>query len=431
MHIVGGAAHGLADRALDSGAPAIKLDALSHGQRNDTGFAISVFDRPDPLRNDWLELERDAAGTLFQSYAWTASWIDHAAKAFAEIPLIVAGRDQTGRLAFVLPFAVARRQQANWLTWLGQEHAGYGFGLYRRDAMARIDGNMLRQIIDQARTASPDIHGVHLSKQPFEWDGLRNPFLHLPFQPLADELLAFQLAPDFTAFYETHVSSKKRGDLRRAIKALQKFGSVSMAISEPPAERQEIFRAFQLQKSEQLAAENMASPFSTAALDAFYKSLLGDAGPGHQMRLAAMRIDGDIIAVDFAVRFQDRMYGLNRSMANGELRRHSPGRLLNYYLIEQACREGCTVFDLGPGAASYKEEFGSTEIACFATILPLSAKSVPIAALLSISARGKSAIMGHLKSSPGLRNRARELRLSIRQVFHRLLKGRFRHRPQP
>jgi CelD/BcsL family acetyltransferase involved in cellulose biosynthesis len=57
-----------------------------------------------------------------------------------------------------------------------------------------------------------------------------------------------------------------------------------------------------------------------------------------------------------------------------EIARCSPGDLLLQSIIESACREGLTGFDLGIGEARYKDSWCNESVAMFDSIMPVSVK---------------------------------------------------------
>jgi CelD/BcsL family acetyltransferase involved in cellulose biosynthesis len=125
-----------------------------------------------------------------------------------------------------------------------------------------------------------------------------------------------------------------------------------------------------------------------------------------------MRVAHEIAAVDIVMRFQRRTYGLNRSIASGELRRYAPGRQVNCYSVERACALGCSTYDLGPGVAAYKDEWRGYPIPLFTTSSPLHASGLPAAALILAMTRGEAL----LKNYPRIRRTVREVHHRLRRV---------------
>lgn len=382
----------------------------AHAEARIGGFAIELYDQPEALADEWRALEQSAVTTWFQSHAWVSSWCRTAAPVIGETPLLIAGRDATNALAFVLPLALHRNLGLTWLGWLGQSHAGYGFGVYRPDTLAALDPVTLRRILHHVARCRPGIAGCILKRQPRSWTGRANPFAALPQSPSPMTATAFDLKPDFEGLMNQTYSAKKRSELRRSLNQLRKSEPVSIAIAASAAERLAAFAAFQQQKSEQLAAEGHNNPFVTAPIAAFYNDYLAKDPAGGTMAIGTMTVGAGVVAVDIAAVFGDRIYGLNRSMKSGDIRKSSPGRHVNHALIEHAFAKGCAVYDLGPGESSYKDDWNGHTITMFETAMALSPAGILAAHGYSATASAKAA----LKNQPRLWNALNGLRRKAR-----------------
>ena len=316
-----------------------------------------MYNGPDDIAEQWRAFEVTSVGTLFQSFSWISAWCRNVSPALGEDPLIVVALDQAEHLAFILPFAIVCRLGTKALTWLGQKHSGYGFGLYRRDAMAKLQGGAIHEILRHIAARCPGLTVAHLDKQPVEWAGMRNPFAALPMKPCPISVSAFDLKGDFNTLYATKISSKRRSDQRRLLNQLARDSTVIIAVAATAEEKLEAFEVFRAQKATQLAALRQPNSFAYPPVRAFYRGLLTGQDDHVSTDVGFMRVDDEVIAVDMAMRFQNRVYGLSRSITAGPLRRYAPGRQISCHLIERACQQNATIFDLGPGDASYKDEW--------------------------------------------------------------------------
>ena len=368
-------------------------------------LSVDICTDPSILSDDWRALEQVGLGTLFQSYAWISAWCRHAAAHFSEEPIIVTGRDGRGEIAFVLPFAAKTVLGQKFLTWLGQDHAGYGFGLYRRDVVKYLDKATIQNVLDHVRAVRPDIAGLHLTKQPIHWDGIENPFLQLPSQPMSLEVTAFSLAADFNAWYSSSFSSKMRRNMRRRLEKLNEIDSVEFSLASDGQQRIDAFSVFQAQKTAQLERAQEQSPFDNPAIQSFYRDFLGSREDGTRHLTGILRVGETVAAVELCVGFQDRVYALNRSMTDGDLRQYSLGWQLNTWLVQRSCCEGYKVYDLGPGSSEYKEVFKNHKIPCFSTIVALRSAAIPLTASMRLLARGKHSIASYLNNNPAFRLR--------------------------
>jgi CelD/BcsL family acetyltransferase involved in cellulose biosynthesis len=391
----------------DNPAPIPLADAC-----NVARYQLQLHRAPEAIAQEWRAFEVTAVGTAFQSFMWISAWCRNVASSFGEEPLIVSGRDEHGELAFILPFAIVQRLGTKMLTWLGQTHSGYGFGLYRRDVVKTLDADAVRQILWHIAAQYPGLAAVHFIKQPLDWDGVRNPFAAIQAQPCSVEVSAFDLKPDFQALYSATISSKRRADQRRVLNQLRRTADVVIDIAANAEERVAMYAAFRAQKTRQLAQRRQDNCFADPAIDAFYRDILRHEDEHAPIELSFMRVGDEIAAVDIVMHFQRRTYGLNRSIADGELRRYAPGRHVNCFSVERACALGSRTYDLGPGVAAYKDEWKGYPIPLFTTSSPLHAKGLPAAALILAVARGEAL----LKRYPHIRHAVREVHHRLRRV---------------
>ncbi len=122
---------GIGSRASPPGPAYEKWSTAS--EQSVANLSLLFYTDPADIANEWLALETSAHATLFQSYKWISAWRRTAAMVFGERPLILTGYDAAGQLALIWPMAVVQKFGTCVLTWIGQTHSNYNFGLYRRD----------------------------------------------------------------------------------------------------------------------------------------------------------------------------------------------------------------------------------------------------------------------------------------------------------
>jgi CelD/BcsL family acetyltransferase involved in cellulose biosynthesis len=80
------------------------------------------------------------------------------------------------------------------------------------------------------------------------------------------------------------------------------------------------------------------------------------------------------------------------SLAEGELQKYSPGSLLLNRQIEDACRQGLAFYDIGVGAAVYKDQWCDVIQALFDNFIALKPQGLLVTLPLAASSRLKRAI---------------------------------------
>jgi len=385
-------------------------------RRSVASLSLSFCTDPAHITDQWLAFETSAHATLFQSYKWVSAWCRTAALAYGEHPLILTGYDAAGRLALIWPMAIVQKLGTCVLTWLGQARSNYNFGLYRRDIINQIGEAEIRAILGQIARHRPEIGAIYFLKQPFEWNGVKNPLSQLPSYPAALRAYALNLSPDFDSLYESIFGARSRSTLRRKERNLAKTGSMNIALAETETQRLELLETFLRQKAIQFQNQGESNVFADPSMQMFYRELARDTGDGAPFECAYLSL-GDTIAATFnGMRFQDMFYFLTASMELGELKRWSPGFILMREHVARHCRQRTAVFDLGPGEGNHKAAWHGHEVPLFETHLSLSPRGWATTVLSQTKAQSKLAIKHNpilWKTAQSIRGLTRALRRGI------------------
>jgi CelD/BcsL family acetyltransferase involved in cellulose biosynthesis len=143
---------------------------------------------------------------------------------------------------------------------------------------------------------------------------------------------------------------------------------------------------------------------------AFYRevALLEGDNPA-RLRLGYVKLGDDVLATFNGVICHDRMIAVSASLTDDEMQKYSPGSLLLRYQIEEACRKGLAYYDIGVGAAAYKDQWCDVVQPLFDSFIALKPQGLLATLPLSLAARVKRAI----KSNPHLWQFAQELRTRL------------------
>ncbi len=145
---------------------------------------------------------------------------------------------------------------------------------------------------------------------------------------------------------ETHFSARRRSDFRRARRRAEAFGTVSFAMHRPCADG---FEAL-FEQAIAVEAKSWKRAAGTAILcdpakRAFFHDYLGAAAARGEARIAAMRIDGAMVAMQLAVVWRSRywLYKIGFDETHGAC---SPGTLLMLHALGECAREGLAGFEM-------------------------------------------------------------------------------------
>lgn len=77
-----------------------------------------------------------------------------------------------------------------------------------------------------------------------------------------------------------------------------------------------------------------------------------------------LRLNDKVLAAEFHIRDGDRVYGL-RAQYDQSYATYSPGRYLDYEIVQRLFEKGVACYDMGPGVASYKEAWSDSKYPSF------------------------------------------------------------------
>lgn len=361
-------------------------------------FAVRFHDSPSEIETEWRALEARGVGSVFQSYAWCATWCRIAAGPSGDTPLIVVGRTMCGRIAFILPFALRQAWSGTQLCWLAQNCSAHNMGLYERGASSSLDGETVRAIIDAARSVRPDLTCVNLHGQPEFWDDLRNPFAALASAPAGQSLYLLRGDEGFDALYRTNVARRHRRKIRNSEAYFLAEGQLQSGPDQTAAEKLAAFEAFVVQKSRQLANSGFTNLYDRPEIVSFFRALIRDPDIGPRIHVSAAWADDGLAACAIGVRHHDYYFIVMLSRTLGPMAEKSPGQVVVKRALAHQSQMGARVFDFGAGHSGLKANWHCERHQRFETALALTAKGLPNAGYL----RARYAAETAVRSQPHL-----------------------------
>jgi CelD/BcsL family acetyltransferase involved in cellulose biosynthesis len=192
-----------------------------------------------------------APSTGAQTFDWAQAWARHVLGPEGHQPVIVVGTGGDGQVLFLWLFEMARCAGMRVLRWLGQAHANYNLGLSAPDAAA-LNADDISRLLDAVARRTGAAAAL-LEAQPFQLDGIANPFAKLQHQLAPSSGYAVNLG-DFTALYEHRFSKRSRSTLDRKERKLAAAGKLTYGWAETRDEKLHLVDTFFAQKARQFAA---------------------------------------------------------------------------------------------------------------------------------------------------------------------------------
>ncbi len=361
-------------------------------ERPDQSYEIVLHREIDAAADAWRSLEATGWMTPYQSLGWAQAWLRTIGTHNAVSPLVVEIARAGGTVA-MLPLGLTRRTGCRTAIFLGDRHNNYNMPLLRQAGGGPSAGEW-RDLL--ARIAGPGgIDAFEFSNQPLSWRCSPNALAEIDPTPTPSPAYAMRLSDDFETFAREKRSSRALQQLRRKARKLEeRLGEVRFATAATPQERSRVLAAMESHRRDRAANAGVPSFFDTAGAAEF----AAQAAEGGVLRLDYLTA-GDTVVAAYAGVVHGGRYScfLNSFLARDGLDAVSPGEQMLLLLVEQACREGLTDFDLGIGTERYKLAWCEAE--------PLADASIAFSTLGRVRGMARRGVTGakrRIKNNPAL-----------------------------
>lgn len=337
-------------------------------------LTLSVHTDPAPLEAEWRALQAYAENSLHQSFAWCSSWY----RTQDQKPLFLTGyRD--GHLQFLLPLSIQCRHGLRLGTFPGDRFNNISTGLFAPD-FALFPTEQEQLASDLRTLLAPHLDLLLLQAIAPLWRGKAHPLADLPH--VAHPNASFQL-PLLGSFEQTLSqlnAKRRRKKFRVQCRRMEEVGGYEVYSPTELAEQHSLLEVFFQQKAERFRAAGLPDVFQPAHVRAFLHALIDTTDGPHEypLRMHALRLKaggkGAIAATAGLSRKGDHIICQFGSIDEGRVADASPGELLFWHLVEDACESGATLFDFGMGDQQYKRSWCTVETSHRDIILPITFK---------------------------------------------------------
>jgi CelD/BcsL family acetyltransferase involved in cellulose biosynthesis len=330
--------------------------------------SITIVESVSAIEPEWRALEKRATISAYQRFEFVDAWMRHAAKGAEIEPSIGLVRDETGRLAMILPFGLRRRNGIVSCHYLGGSHVNINMPLVDPAFARKLDaGGMRRLLAEFCRKAGVDL--LALAFQPEVWIGALHPFLGLPRQPSSDDVMRLDVDKDLSALFGT--KSRLRRKQKRLLDAGARFEH-----AKTPVEVEEYVAAFLVLKARQLRAMGVANPFAAPGIGAFMASAaIAALSSGDGLHFSAILVDSDIVAVRAALTHRGQVSLMVQSFdATHPLSKYSAGEVLFAHVLAEWVASGLVQLDFGVGDARFKQSWANARTPMFDVTLAFTSR---------------------------------------------------------
>ena len=348
---------------------------------------LSVTTDRSQLEAEWRGLERLDRNSLHQGYDWSSAWF----AAHRTESVIVKGTLHD-RTVLLIPLDVTRTAGIRIARPPGGRFNNVNTALFSEDFpfLDRRESEMAKVKLREALAGYADL--LILDNIPLNWHGRKHPFS--AFASIENPNRSYQL-PLRPSFEETIAQLNARTRKRRfriQTRRLEALGGYEHICPADSAGQHALLDLFFRQKSRRLMASGLPDIFSSFETRDFFHRLLDMRSESDDTPLTmhALRLHGEheghVAAIAGLSRKGGHVLCQFSSIDETVAADASPGELLFWLMIEQACREGASVFDFGLGDQPYKRSWCTQETVQHDLLMPLNwigMSAYPVAFALS------------------------------------------------
>jgi CelD/BcsL family acetyltransferase involved in cellulose biosynthesis len=371
---------------VDAAAPLQSVPELRQaGSRSEPRISVEVTTEGGLVA--YTDAARRGVFSPSQSPTWIAGWLKNVRPDF-----IVATLTRDGQPVFSVALEIVGKGPLRVAAFMGGRHANGNMPFVRAAFANSATISDMRAVVAAIRKARPDIDIIAFERLTTDIGGLRNPLLLLPHMQSPNLSLAVDLTGGFDALLGRVSGKRKRKKHRSQMRKFEAAGGVRRIEAKTEAETNALLDAFFAMKEVRFRKAGVANVFAQPEVQAFFRSIFAEAlkEPKPSFVLHGLEVGGRIRAVTGSSRCADRLICEFGAIADDDIAFASPGEFLFFDNIEEACRDGLSVYDFSVGDEPYKRLWCDLEIRQFDALVPLSLKGQAFAAAMRATTRLKA-----------------------------------------
>lgn len=343
-------------------------DAGSSGAIVSAAITVRSSHRLEDVEDVWRRLEAQCVQSPGQSFDFVALWVAAHGVAPADQVYLVA--EIAGAPVALLALQRRARLGLRVLSFFPGAHVGCNAPLVDAPRLAAMRPAERAQLWQAMLAELRGVDLVHLRAVPeMGVDGV-DLFAELGRSQVTDTLYR----ASFTSWDEANVTqrskSRRKHDRQQGDK-LEAMGTVTFEELRGTPETLPVLELLFAQRAARFAEMGVSDPFTDGAVRSFYDATVA-AGTRVDVRLHALRLDGEIVALRYNIALGDRLFCLISSMSTAPaLQPGSPGKQCLLRVMQTVFDAGYRVFDMGAGLTDEKRHWCNVEIPVRAHYLAL------------------------------------------------------------
>ena len=357
-----------------------------------SGPEVSVESMTEAGLAAYADLARRGVFSPSQSPTWITGWVKN-----LRPDVIVATLTRDGQPAFSVALEIVRKGPLRIAAFMSGRHANGNMPPVSAAFANAATIADIRSVVAAIGRARPDVDVIALERLTAGIGGVRNPLLLLPHIQSPNLSLAVDLTGGFEALLGRASGKRKRKKHRSQMRKFEAAGGFRRIEAKTEAEANALLDAFFAMKEVRFRKAGIANVFAEPEVQAFFRTIFAEAlkEPKPVFVLHGLEVCGKVRAVTGSSRCADRLICEFGAIADDDMAFASPGEFLFFDNIEEACRDGLSVYDFSVGDEPYKRLWCDLEIHQFDALVPLSVKGRAYAAAM----RGATRLKTFVKSN--------------------------------
>lgn len=375
-------------------------------------FSYQLFNTLEPLETIWRALEAAPENSIHQTYDWCRIWVQETGCTPLIIAATFAGGEQQGETAFILPLMVGRHGPVKIARYMSSPFNNINFGVFSSAFEALASCASMTDIQRQLTAQNIGADVIVLDRQPKLWRGAKHPFAMLPRIENQNHAYQVTLTGGFEVALAHGNAKRRRKKFRISERRLEELGGYRHVKAKTADEARKLLDLFFSQKAARFEFHGLPDAFEAAQTKAFFHRLAEESVGKEQTMIEMHGIelaDGSVCAVSALSRKGGHVICQFSSIQAGPTEQASPGELLFYLMIRDACETGAEIFDFGIGDEQFKRSWCDIETVHYDTIIALTWMGRLAAMAARLVVVGKRIT----KSNPALFRWAKTLRFTL------------------
>lgn len=341
---------------------------------------LSVHDNISSLKSEWKKAEKLSNISVYQRFEWVEAYLKNQSQNEDLRPFIIVARLEE-ELVFILPL-VLKGKYLTRVKFIGGSHVNFNMGLFPKPYLDLMTPYTFKKIFARIQDLVPGLGYLALCCQPDSWEGEKNPLLYEPHQLSSNPAFFLDLSGGFDETLARGNAKRKRKKFRQQCRLADSQGGYEFIKHQTRKEAEMLIDAFLQQKSKRLRDLGIKDVFADPHVKDFLLDLanksIGRKSP--LLQLYGLKVGEKIAAVFGAGVMEKHLSGFFSSIDADQFAELSPGEMLLYLTVKDACEQGYTKMDLGAGDERYKRSWSTETVEMYEIFMPYNTMSMPVVA---------------------------------------------------